>query len=648
MSAERLLLSGLTVLVVAGTLRADPPLPLDLIPEDACIGIAIRDLTELRARSDKLFGKIPMGNVPLRPSQLIDEGIKFLNLSWKIDEKKPSAIVCMTGVLAGLKADADPMGNGGFTIGAVFAPQSLEDAAKSYKIDAADLKKGKVVKVPGREFDQTFGTSQIVLRDGHIFLTGREKATDAWSKARSLRAGQTEARRKRLDTADGIVYFGPPLLRLDQKNRKPDDVDPQLGPQEADAQRSLNRAYLEVRHVLAGYRVDDGFGLDLGVGFDPAGKHSQAVLKAITGAGRTSNLNGLPDSERLIGAGAAIGLDRADLHLARVLASDLWSGLRGSSPVLSSDAALVRRIFGDFYSRLKLGRAAVYQSSDQAKYGQIGAVLIVEPVNPGQFLSEITQYVRLGDVEQFDPKGQASKAEIEKLVAELGSEDFETRESASTKLGLVGVDALSYLASAEKSDDAEVKRRAQDLRMAIDEGAALRKKELAEGLVNKAFRPTFTLKLNAEKRADANVHLLGVKIEAKDAPFPTALKDLFGPEWNRVRIAVVNKHVIFLIGSDLSLLDEAIANVRAGKPGLEASAALATFRKNAAPERRMELHLALGRVQALVTPADMLPKDFKPTGSCSSISVRTGLTDLGLDVWMPAEALEDVMRWFRL
>jgi hypothetical protein len=646
MSAKRFLLGCLGLVVLAAPLRADPPLPLDLIPEDACIGIATRSLAELRTKSDRLFDKFK-DRPGLRPSQLLDMGVKELKLGWKIDEKKPLAFVCMSGTLAGLAADADPEKDQNFTIGAVLAPESLEEMAKAYKVSVDDLKKGKVHRVPGQEFDRVFGTNQAGFRDGEVYLTGREKATEAWMKARTLRAAQTAARQKKLDACDGVLYFGPPLLRLAQKNYNPETVNEELDKQEAEAQRRLNRAYLEARHVLAGYRVDDGFGLDLSVGFDPKGKDAGPVLKAFTGAGRSSNLAGLPDSERLVGAFAAIGLERGDLHLARVLASDLWHHMRGASPLLNTDAALVRRIFGDFYSRLKLGRAAVYQSSDPARFGQVAAVFILEPVNPGQFLNEIRQYVRFGNVAQFDPKDKASKAEIEKLVADLGSDDFDTRESASTKLGLIGADALPYLEKAEKSDDAEVRRRAGELSATLKAAADLRKKELAEGLVNKAFRPTFTLQLNAEKRAGTDVHLLGVEIEAKDTPYPAALKDLFGPEWNRVRVAVVNKQVVIAVGSEHALLEQAIQNVRDGKPGLDQSAALAEFRKQTSPDRRLELHLAMSRVQALVTPADMLPKDFKPTGACSSVSVWTGTTDMGLDVWVPSEAIEDSVRWFR-
>jgi hypothetical protein len=644
MSATRSLLGCVVLVGLAGTLWAEPPLPLDLIPEDACIGIGVRNLEELRARSDRLFGKRD-GPLP-RPSQLLDQAFALLRLPWKVNEKKASALVCLSGKLGGFAANANPDNN--FTIGAVLAPQSLEEAAKKYGVNVEDLKKGEVVQVPGGRSDRYFGIDRVGVRAGAIYMTGRQEATAAWMKARTLRQAQPDARRRRLEAADGVVYFGPPLLRVLQKDVNPDRVPENFGPQEAAAQRRINRALLEARSVLAGYRVDDGFGLDLSVGFDAGGKESQAVLQAVTGTGRTSNLVGLPDSDRLVGACSAIGLERADLHLARVLASDLWTGLRGASPILGSDAEVVRRLFGDFYSKLRVGRAAVYQSSDPARFGQLAAVAILEPNDAEKFLGDLLQYVKLGDVAQFDPKKEASRAEIEKLVADLGADDFEVRDTASTRLALIGEAALPCLQKAEKSDDAEVRRRAAELTRALRVAADLRKEELARGLVKKAFRPTFTLKLDAEKRGDVSVHLLGMRFDGEDAPFAGALKDFFGPEWNRLRLVVTRKQIVLLFGSDLGLLDEAVRNVREGKPGLEGSKALAAFRKQAAPERRVELHLAIGRLRGLLTPADQLPRDFQPTGAVSSVSVRTGAADLGMDLWAPAESVPDVLQFFRV
>src|SRR5262245_14937573 len=52
---------------------------------------------------------------------------------------------------------------------------------------------------------------------------------------------------------------------------------------------------------------------------------------------------------------------------------------------------------------------------------------------------------------------------IGKLIEQLGSGDFAERERASQALDAIGADAMDALRAATKSDDAEVRRRAEDL-----------------------------------------------------------------------------------------------------------------------------------------------------------------------------------------
>src|SRR6185437_519930 len=117
--------------------------------------------------------------------------------------------------------------------------------------------------------------------------------------------------------------------------------------------------------------------------------------------------------------------------------------------VLDSDSALVRRLFGDLFGRLRLARVSLYHSSDSKRFGQMAAIAVLEPGNPDRFLQAVARYARLGDVEQFDPKAAASKAEMERLIDDLGSDEFHKREAASTQLEVIGDAALPYLEKAE-------------------------------------------------------------------------------------------------------------------------------------------------------------------------------------------------------
>ena len=60
---------------------------------------------------------------------------------------------------------------------------------------------------------------------------------------------------------------------------------------------------------------------------------------------------------------------------------------------------------------------------------------------------------------------------IKKLVTDLGSEDFETRESASAQLAALGGRAKALLREATGDPDVEVSRRAKDCLQKIDEGS---------------------------------------------------------------------------------------------------------------------------------------------------------------------------------
>ncbi len=60
---------------------------------------------------------------------------------------------------------------------------------------------------------------------------------------------------------------------------------------------------------------------------------------------------------------------------------------------------------------------------------------------------------------------------IKKLVTELGSEDFDTRESASAQLAALGSRSKPFLKEAAADPDVEVSRRAKDCLQKIDQGS---------------------------------------------------------------------------------------------------------------------------------------------------------------------------------
>ena len=73
-----------------------------------------------------------------------------------------------------------------------------------------------------------------------------------------------------------------------------------------------------------------------------------------------------------------------------------------------------------------------------------------------------------------DKADKPEAARIAKLIAQLGSDDFDDREKASAELAVIGEPALDALRQAVKSSDVEVHKRAETLVSAITKRAEAR------------------------------------------------------------------------------------------------------------------------------------------------------------------------------
>src|SRR5262249_11429770 len=90
--------------------------------------------------------------------------------------------------------------------------------------------------------------------------------------------------------------------------------------------------------------------------------------------------------------------------------------------------------------------------------------------------------------------------------------------------------------------------------------------------------------------------------------------------------------VVVLLGSDTELFDQAIQNVKQGKPGLAATKRFGAFAKQKPPGAGGELHASLGTLMSLVTRGN---QPLRPSGVISSASLTGGESTLQLDVLLP-------------
>ena len=232
---------------------------------------------------------------------------------------------------------------------------------------------------------------------------------------------------------------------------------------------------------------------------------------------------------------------------------------------------------------------------------------------------------------------------MEKLIRDLGDDDFEVRESASNRLRLIGEPALPLIEKALQSKDAEVLRRAEELKPAIVAAAVARRKDLLSKEAPWRIRPTFHFEAKAEERGGRKIETARVRLTEKDAPAAEALRSVFGPDWDRVRLAAQGKQVVVLFGSDTKLLDAALANLKDGKPGLAGAKSLTGFEKQADSARKLELHGSAGAVLSLLRGEDLRRPKATNAPSLTSASVAVGPDRLRLDLWLPPSELEALL-----
>jgi hypothetical protein len=101
-----------------------------------------------------------------------------------------------------------------------------------------------------------------------------------------------------------------------------------------------------------------------------------------------------------------------------------------------------------------------------------------------------------------------SKEKIDKLIEQMGSDDFKERDKATKDLSAIGVPALEALRKAAKSDDAEVRKRAEEIIPKI-ETQAESARILAPKRVHLVYKDTPLSEAVADfqKKSGYNIHL---------------------------------------------------------------------------------------------------------------------------------------------
>jgi hypothetical protein len=208
---------------------------------------------------------------------------------------------------------------------------------------------------------------------------------------------------------------------------------------------------------------------------------------------------------------------------------------------------------------------------------------------------------------------------------------------------LLGEPALPYVEKALTSDDAEVRRRADRIKRRIVAVAEERRKELLSKELPRPVRPTFAFG-KPETLEGSRVELLRVKLAGADAKLAPRLRQLFGPDWNTVRLAPCGKQVAVLYGSDRKLLAQTLKNLKEKRPGLAGAKYLAGFNKHSDPGRTAEFHVSAQTVLALLNADDLRKAPAAAGHAMTSFALTVGPERLQLDVWVPSAEVKVIAK----
>jgi hypothetical protein len=347
----------------------------------------------------------------------------------------------------------------------------------------------------------------------------------------------------------------------------------------------------------------------------------------------TADLKGLPVG-RDVAAQAYAGDSDKNALFARAFFNFLLKNFLESKQITSAtDRPTFVGVFSEVWQRLQGSRVGVYLTRDESKLGLFSLVAILDTQDAEKFLADMRTLAKIADgTLDLSKKATAPEIDIAQLVKDLSAVKYQTRASATTRLRLVGEPALAHLERAvAKPPDLETSRRAELLIREISAVAAERRKELLAKDLPRYVRPTFAFVAKAETRAGLPVDIVHIKLVDKDLPAVRQMVPLFGPDWDKLRLAVHGKQVVVLLGSEVELFEAALVNLKEGKAGLAGSKLAEGFTKTPAPKSTATFHVSM---ECLIGLVHAQSRRLEPQ-RLTSFALAVEDAGLQLDLYVP-------------
>jgi hypothetical protein len=640
---------ALLLLGIGRTAAADAD-HVNLVPENALLGITIRNVEDLGKKGDALVDKTGW-NAPDRPSRLFVMLLEFLGIKTGVDLQSAGGLVLANPREAGVEEPFTGPGMEKLPV-AIVPIKDRDEMGANFGLKKGELKADtiattKLAGILGGSLDGV-----LYVHGNHLYIGLNDKAVLSVAKGKPCHHLLTAQQKKSMIDADLFVFVGARAWGKEWDN-VPEQIKQLLPDASHGGDEALNKQLLDsigsLQHVFLGLNLhDEGASVKLITLLDRKNASARKIMESVQSGEGASDLSGLPEG-RVIGAEAFRGNGARNVLLARALLYSLMT-LPGRGPaglISAADRTTYLGVFAELWKLLEGHRLAVYQNDREEQQGLFAAVAILDANDPEKLLQEIRQLMRLGDGKdlKLGKDGSGDDAvQMQKMIRDLGDEEFEVRATATTRLELVGQAALPFLEKALDSTDPEIRHRAEEIKKQIVASTEQRRKELLETSLPRPVRPSFTFIPGVQKLEGKPVDVIRIKLSDADAALAQRLRLLFGPDWDKLRLVIHEKQIVVLLGSEEKLLQAALVNLKEGRPGLARSTNQEAFVRHTAKGRKAELHLSLHTTAALIEARDLKdPLKTPAHPALTSLALSVDGDALQLEVWLPVEELKVIL-----
>jgi hypothetical protein len=559
---------------------------LRLIDSKAVLSIGFRNPMQMIKKSQEINDRANL-TPALNIDAFVDTVGKAVGLERCVDKSKP-IVLSLSGPSI-------------FSYKISLSVTDVNALASSLSLSAEKLRKGEAHKLPNPISTLPASLKFVRLKGNQLAMSPYEALLDAPGLEDSLVANLSAKEAETLANDDIVIVLGESAFEgqfrsfLNYYTNSDQSLD-------SDQEDAVSKFLDDLKYVVSGIHLDNGIGTTTIASLKSS--DTKSLLGEFFDCTRDATLARMPSGKILAthalqaDSNSTGGLLGALLSRTRDVISNQIAGISIDSESFQLDGLLSEAL-----DRIKGGHLVIYESSNRNRYGDFNILGVFTTDDPDAFLADLAglaPFVNAAFMSEAEAAIAFPPAKIEGLVAELAESHYQRRELAKFKLKLLGARARPALEKATKARDLELRLAAKELLETFVLDAIAGRADLIKGGLFKKLKPFFTYAPQREKLADSNVGILTMRFESDVQQTQNKMKALFGPEWQTVRVATVGNEVLLLVGSETSILENAIAKQKLPASALSSHKACESFRVRAKSATVFEFHAAISRLAYLL------------------------------------------------